>query len=169
MSVCPNKRAGSWQCGAACSTQSPPQIRSQASCRHRKSVVPGRRQLIRQDREGLAGWLTDSPPHPDAGAPVIVPLTNSPAMADDGVVMANRTAPRQQFQGDHPGSVLSFASGSAIKRITAGVKARRRPFSAKVSICWPGLHPPAKSISNEKKNTALPCRPLAPHSEHWPH
>ena len=26
---------------------------------------------------------------------------------------------------DHPGSMLSFASGSAIKRITAGVKARR--------------------------------------------
>ena len=26
-----------------------------------------------------------------------------------------------------------------------------RPFPAKVSICWPGLHPPAKSISNEKR------------------
>ena len=90
-----------------------------------QSVVPGRRQLIRQDREGLAARLTDSAPHPDACAPVIVPLTNSPAMADDGVVMANRTAPRQKFQGDHPGSLLSFASGSAIKRITAGVKARR--------------------------------------------
>jgi hypothetical protein len=46
-------------------------------------------------------------------------------MANDGVVMANRTAPRQKFQRDHPGSVLSIASGSAIKRITAGVKARR--------------------------------------------
>jgi hypothetical protein len=28
-----------------------------------------------------------------------------------------------------------------------------RPFPAKVSICWPGLHPPVKSVSNEKKNT----------------
>jgi hypothetical protein len=122
-----------------------------------QSVVPGRRQLIRQDREGLAGWLTDSPPHPDAGAPVIVPLTNSPAMADDGVVMANRTAPRQQFQGDHPGSVLSFASGSAIKRITAGVKARRRPFSAKVSILLVGPSPSGKVSFGRKKNTALRC------------
>jgi len=87
--------------------------------------VPGRRQLIRQDRERLAARLTDSAPHPDACAPVIVALTKSSAMADDGVVMANRTAPRQKFQGDHPGSLLSFASGSAIKRITAGVKARR--------------------------------------------
>jgi hypothetical protein len=53
--------------------------------------------------------------------------------------------------GITPGSMLSFASGSAIKRITAGVKARRRRFSAKFSIRWPGLHPPAKSDSNEKR------------------
>ena len=46
-------------------------------------------------------------------------------MADDRVVLANRTSPRQKVQRDHPGSMLSFASGSAIKRITAGVKARR--------------------------------------------
>jgi hypothetical protein len=52
-------------------------------------------------------------------------LTKSPAVADDRIVMANRTAPRQKFQRDYPGSMLSFASGSAIKRITAGVKARR--------------------------------------------
>jgi len=87
--------------------------------------VPGRRQLIRQDREGLAARLTDSATHPDACALVIVALTKSPAVADNRVVSANGTTPRQKFQGDHPGSVLSFASGSAIKRITAGVKARR--------------------------------------------
>jgi hypothetical protein len=46
-------------------------------------------------------------------------------MADDRVVVANRASPRETVQGDHPGSMLSFASGSAIKRITAGVKARR--------------------------------------------
>jgi len=87
--------------------------------------VPGRRQLIRQDREGLAARLTDSAPHPQAGAPVIVALTKSPSVADDGVVLAHRTAPRQKFQRDYPGSALSFASGSAMKRITAGLKARR--------------------------------------------
>jgi hypothetical protein len=91
----------------------------------RSQVVPGRRQLIRQDREGLAARLTKSAPHPQARAPVIVTLTKSPAVADDRIVMANRTAPRQKFQGDYPGSALSFASGSAIKRITAGVKACR--------------------------------------------
>jgi len=44
-------------------------------------------------------------------------------MADDRVVLADWTSPRQEGQRDHPGSMLSFASGSAIKRITAGVKA----------------------------------------------
>jgi hypothetical protein len=31
-----------------------------------------------------------------------------------------------------------------------------------------GPSPSGKSVSNEKKNTALRCRPPAPHSEHWP-
>ena len=43
---------------------------------------------------------------------------------NDRVVAAKRTAPRQEIQRDHPGSMLSFASGSPIK-ITVGVKARR--------------------------------------------
>jgi len=90
-----------------------------------QAVLPGRRLIIRQDREGLAARLTDSAPHPQAGAPVIVALTKSPTVADDRVVLANGASPRQKFQGHHPGSALSFASGSAIKRITAGVKARR--------------------------------------------
>jgi len=38
---------------------------------------------------------------------------------------------------------------------------------AKVSICWPGLHPPAKSVSNEKR--ILLCGSARePHSGHWP-
>jgi hypothetical protein len=90
-----------------------------------QAVVPGRRQPIRQDRESLPARLTDSAPHPHADAPVIVALTKSPSVADDRVAMANGTSPRQKFQRDYPGSMLSFASGSAIKRITAGVKARR--------------------------------------------
>ena len=56
---------------------------------------------------------------------IVVALAESPSVADDRVVAADGTSPRQQVQWDHPGSMLSFASGSAIKRITAGVKARR--------------------------------------------
>ena len=90
-----------------------------------QAVVTGRRKPIRQNRKGLLARQTDSAPHPDAIVPVIVALTESPAVPDDCVVTANRTTPRQEVQRDHPGSALSFASGSAIKIITAGVKARR--------------------------------------------
>jgi hypothetical protein len=54
---------------------------------------------------------------------VVVGLAETPSVADDRVVAASRTSPRQEVQRDHPGSMLSFASGSAIKIITAGVKA----------------------------------------------
>jgi hypothetical protein len=69
--------------------------------------------------------MTDSTPYPNAFVPVVVGLAESPSMANDRVAPANRTLPRQEVQGDHPGSLLSFSSGNAIKRITAGVKARR--------------------------------------------
>ena len=90
-----------------------------------QAVVTGRRQPIRQDGEGFLTRLTDPAPHPDAFVFLIVALTESPSVADDRVVTANGTSPRQEVQRDHPGSMLSSASGSAIKRITAGVKARR--------------------------------------------
>ena len=54
-------------------------------------------------------------------------LVESSSVSDDGVVLANRAPPREKIQWDHPGSMLSFPSGSEIKRITAGVKAPPRP------------------------------------------
>ena len=90
-----------------------------------QAVVAGRRQPIGQDREGLPARMTDSASHPDPFVPFVVRSAEPPSVADDRVVAANRTSPREQFQRDHPGSMLSFASGSAIKRITAGVKAGR--------------------------------------------
>ena len=60
---------------------------------------------------------------PDAFVLVIVALASAPSMANDCVVVTNWTTPRQALQRNHPGSMLSSASGSAIKRITAGVKA----------------------------------------------
>jgi hypothetical protein len=80
---------------------------------------------IGQDRESLSARITNPASHPDAFVPVIVCLAVAPSVADDRVTPANRTSPRQEGQRDHPGSMLSFSSGSAIKRITAGVKARR--------------------------------------------
>jgi hypothetical protein len=90
-----------------------------------QAEMPRRRQPIGQDRKRLPAWMTDSTPCPNAFAPVVVGQAEPPSMADDRVFPADWTAPRQEVQWDHPGSMLSFASGSAIKRITAGVKARR--------------------------------------------
>jgi hypothetical protein len=72
---------------------------------------------------GEVGAFSDSPPHPDAFVPVVVSMTEPSSVADDRVVAANGTSPRQEVQRYHPGSALSSSSGSAIKRITAGVKA----------------------------------------------
>jgi hypothetical protein len=115
-----------------------------------KAVVTGGRQPIGQGSEGLSTRSTDSTSHPDAFVLVIVALTQSPPVADDRVITANGTSPRQQVQRDYPGSALSSASGSAIKRITAGVKAAadRR---CQVSIWGPAFTLPVKSVSNEKR------------------
>jgi hypothetical protein len=83
------------------------------------------RQPVGQDGEGLLAWPTDSTSRPEDLTLIIMALTKSSSMADDGVFVADRTSPGQKIQRDHPGSMLSFASGSAIKRIKAGVKARR--------------------------------------------
>jgi len=88
-----------------------------------KAVVAGWSQPIGQNRESPPARRTDSASHPDAFVSVIVALASTPSMANDRVVVANWTTPRQAVQRNHPGSMLSSASGSAIKRITAGVKA----------------------------------------------
>jgi hypothetical protein len=84
-----------------------------------------RSEPIGQDREGLPTGVTNPTTHPNALVPVVVGLTQSLPMADDRAFEANRASPRQELQRDYPGSMLSFASGSATKIITAGVKGRR--------------------------------------------
>src|SRR5438045_9319717 len=110
-----------------------------------QTAVPPRRQPIGQDGEGPVARPTQSASCPERFAPVILARTESLSVADARVLSAGWTLPRYELQRDHPGSMLSLASGSGIKRITAGVKPRRAPFSAKDPICWPGLHPPVKS------------------------
>ena len=92
-----------------------------------QAEMPRRRQPIGQDCKGLAARMADPTTHPDPVVALVVCLLTPLAMADDGIVATQRTPPRQQSQrkGRHPGSVLSSASGSAIKRITAGVRACR--------------------------------------------
>ena len=89
--------------------------------------MPRWRRPIGQHREGLLARATETPANPDLCVPLIVRLLEPPSVTDDRPIAAQRASPRQQRKRDlgHPGSVLSSVSGSAIKRITAGVKARR--------------------------------------------
>ncbi len=75
---------------------------SQACWRQRKLKCPARRQPVGQDREGLAARMTDSAAHPNAFVLFVVGLAESPSMADDRVVAANRTSPRQEVQAGSP-------------------------------------------------------------------
>lgn len=82
-------------------------------------------------------------------------------MADDRMILANRTLPWQEIQRDHPGSMVSLDSGSAINRITTGVKARR-DRSLLLTFRSAGWASPSGKVSFErKKNTTslLAARP----------
>jgi hypothetical protein len=124
-----------------------------------ETIVPVRRRPCGQNCEGPPARPTQPAANPDPVVPLIVSLFAPHAVTDDRLIAAYRTLSRQQMQRDrgHPGSVLSSASGSAIKRIKAGVKAR--PFSTPCqgSIRVAGLHPPVKSDSNEKRLSFPDC------------
>jgi hypothetical protein len=53
--------------------------------------------------------MTDSASHPNVIVMFVVGLAGTPSVADDRVIAANRTSPRQEIQRDYPGSMLSFA------------------------------------------------------------
>jgi hypothetical protein len=92
-----------------------------------KAVVTARRRPGRQDRECLVARPAQSTPDADDIVHLVMGLFAPLTVADDRLVTAQRTPPWQHPQRErgHPVSILSSASGSAIKRITAGVKACR--------------------------------------------
>jgi hypothetical protein len=71
-------------------------------------------------------------------------------MANDRGVLASWAPSRQKVQRDYPGSALFSASGSAIKRITVGVKACRW-FSLPGLVRRPAFTLLMYSMANEKR------------------
>src|ERR1035438_10853356 len=96
--------------------------------------------------------LTDSAPHPNAFLPVIVGWTEPSSMADDRVVSANRTPPRQGIQRDYLGVDVVFrlwqcdkenhgwCEGPPVTVLCQSFRSAGRAFTL-----------PAKSVSNEKR------------------
>jgi hypothetical protein len=77
------------------------------------------------------------------------------SMADDCVLATDGTSAWQLRQADlsYPGSALSSVGGSAIKRITAGVKACRWSHRQVRSGDWPS--PSCKDSVERKKNERI--------------
>ena len=132
-----------------------------------QAVVPGRRQPIGQDREGLPARPADSASHPDAFVLVIVAWRESPSVADDRVVAANGTSPRQESPAESPRLDVVFRLWQCDKKNHGWREGPPLTVPAKVSICWPGLHPPGKVSLERKKNTAFRAR-REPLPRHWP-
>ncbi len=145
------KRAGSLQCGAACSTESPAGNPLTSLLSTMQAVMCRRRQPVGQDREGLLAGPTDSAPHPQGLVPIIVALTESPSVTDDRVVAADRTSPRQTIQRDHPGLDVVFRFWQCDKKNQGWREGPPLTVPCQSFDLLPGLHPPVKSVSNEKR------------------
>lgn len=115
-----------------------------------------------QDRRSLPPRLTDSSSHADRFALIVMALAESPSVTDDCVIAAEGTLPWQEDQRGNLGSMLSFDSGSAIKRIAAGVKAAadRSPSpspslegQAATSHCSPAKRQPNRRSANTSRGS----------------
>jgi hypothetical protein len=120
-----------------------------------KAVVAGWHQPIGQNREGLPARLTDSAPHPDAFVPVIVALAEPPSVADDRVVAANGTSPRQEAQRDHPGLDVVFCLWQCDKDNHGWREGPPLTVPCQSFDLLDGPSPSGKVSFERKKNTAF--------------
>src|SRR4051812_19770871 len=99
-----------------------------------QAVVRVRRRPGGQNGESLPARPAPSTTNPDPIMLLIVRLLAPSAVTDNRLTAAYRTTSRQPMQRKrgHPGSVLFSPSGSAIKRIKVGVKARPHQRPVKV-------------------------------------
>jgi hypothetical protein len=82
--------------------------------------------------------------HEPQGHRGIGPVEDLASRSASSTTPRRRTSPRQEVQWDHPGSMLSFVSGSAIKRITAGREGLPLVLPARIAPAT-GLHPPRRA------------------------
>ena len=115
-------------------------------------VVPIRWRPTRQDGERLAAQSAQPAPHPNAVLLTVVCRLAPLPVSDDRRSLAQRTPTWHLLQVDpgHPGTALSSAGGSEIKRITAGVKACRW-FSLPGLVRRPAFTLLVHSMANEKR------------------
>ena len=104
-----------------------------------------------KDGEALSAAGTESAADPDPIVMGVVRLFAPLAVADDGVFAAQGAPTRQPRDRHHPGSDLFSEAGSAIKRITVGVKALPPALLAKKRAGVEAFTLLSFSIPNEKR------------------
>jgi hypothetical protein len=124
-----------------------------------KAVVAAGRRPDRQDGEGLVARRATTAPDTDDIVNFVVRLFAPLAVADDRAVPTERTPAWQQVQRErgHPGSRLSSASGSAIKRINGWREGLPLTVAAKFSICEPAF-----TLRQSQSRTKKEYRPQLP-------
>ena len=111
--------------------------------------------------------MTDSAPCPNAFVPVVVGHAKPPSMADDRVVPANWTLPRQEVQWDHSRVDVVFHFWQCDKEnhgwreglpltVAAQFRSEDRPS------------PSRQSQSRTKKEYCFPVPMASLSPEHWP-
>ena len=80
---------------------------------------------------------------PNAFVAVIVGLAEPLSMADDRIVAANRTSPREEAQGDHPGVDVVFRLWQCDKENHGWREGPPLVLPARIAPAT-GLHPPGK-------------------------
>jgi hypothetical protein len=113
--------------------------------------MPGRRQPVGQNREGLLARPTHSAPRPEGSALIVVALAKSLSVADDRVVAADRTTPRQKDQRDRSRVDVVFRLWQCDKKNQGWREGPPLTVPCQSFDLLPGLHPPVKSVSIEKR------------------
>ncbi len=145
------EREGSLQCGAACSTDSPAAMLSQACCRQRKlKCAEGASQSGKMVKVLLHGRQIPRRIQIQSWHWSCACLRRRPWP----MMVSSQHRGQRRGSSSNGKAALSCVSGSAIKRITAGVKAGHRPSLPSFDL-GTGLHPPDKDSLERKKNTAF--------------
>jgi|ERR1700738_5046028 hypothetical protein len=99
---------------------------------------------------------------------LVMSLFAPPPVTDDGSIAAQRTLSRQQMQRDrgHP-EWVAFSLGQCDKKNHGWREGLPLTAPCQVSTVT-GLHPPGKSMSNEKRILPSAFRRQLPCSVHWP-
>ena len=116
-----------------------------------QAEMPRRRQPVGQNREGLLARPTHSAPRPEGSSLIVVALAKSLSVADDRVVAADRTTPRQKDQRDRSGDDVVFRLWQCDKKNQGWREGPPLTVPCQSFDLLPGLHPLRSQLRTKKE------------------